>query len=245
MNGKLGKVESFDLQPGRKIARKYEIISQLGTGWEGEVYKIIELSTGIERAAKFFYPQRNINNKISTNYAKKLHRLRHCPVVIQYYTEEMFIFRRIPITVMISEYIQGKILHEFLKNQPAKKLSAFQAVHFLYALIEGLESIHHLGEYHGDLHEDNIIISRYGLGFELKFLDSFQWSQSRKLNIQQDLIDAIKIFYDVLGGKKYYAKQPQAIKNICCGLKHSLILRKFRNASQLREHLESMNWESD
>ena len=236
-------VDSFDLQPGRIIARKYEIIGQLGTGWEGEVYKIVELSTGIERAAKFFYPQRNLRNKTASRYAKKLHLLRHCPIIIQYHTEEQFTFHRIPITVMISEYVQGQLLSEFINRQPGKRLNAFQALHFLYALIQGLEPVHHLGEYHGDLHEDNIIISRYGLGFELKLLDTFHWQQSRTLNIQQDLIDAIVIFHALLGGKKYYAKQHKVIKNICCGLKHSLIIRKFKNAHRLREHLENLNWD--
>ncbi len=45
-------VDSFDLTPGRKIAGKYEVLSLLGAGWEGEVYKIREIHTGIERAAK-------------------------------------------------------------------------------------------------------------------------------------------------------------------------------------------------
>lgn len=243
MKKKVIPIDSFDLSPGRVIARKYEIVSLLGTGWEGEVYNIVELSTGIERAAKFFYPQRNIRNKTAIHYATKLHRLRHCPIIMQYHTQETFIFRRIPITVMISEYIKGQLLSEFIKHQPGKRLIPFQAIHFLYSLVQGLEPIHHLGEYHGDLHEDNIIISRYGLGFELKLLDTFYWPQSRKLNIQQDLIDAIKIFYDLLGGQRLYARQPKAIKYICSGLKHGIILRKFKNASQLREHLESLNWE--
>ena len=240
---KLEIVDSFDLQSGRRIARKYEITGLLGTGWEGEVYKIVELSSGIERAAKFYYPQRNIKNKTASRYAKQLHRLRHCPIIIQYHTEEYFIYKKIPITAMISEYVQGVPLSEFIQKQPGKRLSAFQALHFLYALVLGIEPIHHIGEYHGDLHEDNIIVSRFGLGFELKLLDTFHWPQTRKQNIQSDLIDIIKIFYYVLGGQKHYSRQPKVIKSICCGLKHNLILQKFKNISRLREHLEQLNWE--
>ncbi len=236
-------IDEFNLKPGRVIARKYEILDQLGTGWEGEVYKIVELSTGIERAAKLYYPQRNIKNKTASRYAMQLHRLRHCPIVIQYQTEERIIFKRVPITVMISEYVHGQILSEFLNSQRGKRLPPFQALHFLHALVTGLEPIHHLNEYHGDLHDENIIVSRFGLGFELKLLDTFHWKDSRKLNIQQDLISSIQIFYSLLGGQKYYAKQPKVVKEICCGLKHSLILKKFKNVSQLREHLELLNWE--
>ena len=53
-------ISSFDFQPGRSLAKKYEVLSKLGQGWEGEVYLLRETSTGIERAAKFFFPQRAI-----------------------------------------------------------------------------------------------------------------------------------------------------------------------------------------
>ena len=50
------KIDRFDFKEGRVLARKYEVLSKLGGGWEAEVYLLRELSTGIERAAKFFYP---------------------------------------------------------------------------------------------------------------------------------------------------------------------------------------------
>ena len=65
------RIESFDLQPGRILARKYEVLESLGGGWEGEVYKIVEIDTGIIRAAKLFYPHRNLRDKSAKLYAKK------------------------------------------------------------------------------------------------------------------------------------------------------------------------------
>jgi hypothetical protein len=52
----------------------------------------------------------------------------------------------------------------------------------------------------------------------------------------------IQLFYEILGGQRYYARQPAEIKAICCGLKHSLISKKFRTAGQLRAYLETMEW---
>ena len=242
MPQKLQVIEEFNLQPGRQIAKKYMIVDLLGKGWEGEVYKIIEISTGIERAAKFFYPHRNVKNKVSKRYAQQLHKLRHCPIVIHYHTEETFTFRRIPITVLISEYVQGELLSDFIKQQKGKRITAFQALHCLYTLVQGLEQVHLHGEYHGDLHDENIIVSRYGIGFELKLLDSFHWPDSKRSNVQEDLINSIHILYNMVGGQKHYRNQPKVIKDICCGLKRSLILKKFRNTSQLREHLETLTW---
>jgi serine/threonine protein kinase len=239
---KTAEIDAFDLEPGRRIARKYEVASKLGEGWEGEVYKIVELSTGIERAAKLFYPERNPGGRTSRRYAKKLHKLRHCPILIQYHTEETITFRKAPITVLISEYVEGERLSEFLGYFPGRRLSPFEAVHLLYALAKGLEMIHLENEYHGDLHAENIIIKRYGLMFDVKVLDFYHWWGAKSENKQTDIIDLIKVFYDALGGARYYKRQPDAVKYICSGLKHSLILKKFRSIGMLRKHLESMEW---
>ena len=57
------------------------------------------------------------------------------------------------------------------------------------------------------------------------------------------MVHLIKILYESIGGLKHYRKQPPEIKAICCGLKHGLILKKFRTAGQLREHLENLQWQ--
>lgn len=237
------RIDSFDFQPGRILARKYEVVSRLGVGWEAEVYKIRERRTGIIRAAKFFYPQRNINRKTSNFFARKLHRLRNCPILVQYHAEEEIKFRNIPITVLISEYEKGEVLTDFLKRQPGRRLKAFEGLHLLYALALGVERIHRLNEYHGDLHAENVIVSKFGLKFELKILDLFHWAMPTKQNIQDDVRDLIKIFYDSIGGAKHYAKQSAAVKDICCGLKRKVIARRFRTAGKLREYLETIRWD--
>ena len=239
---KIPRIDQFNLVAGRVLARKYEVISLLGAGWEGEVYLIRELATGIERTAKLFFPQRNLRDKNVKFYAKKLHTLRHCPMVIQYNAQDTITVKGYTVTIMISEYVEGLLLSQFIQEQPGKRLMPFQALHLLHSLAQGMECIHNIGEYHGDLHTDNVIVQRFGLGFDLKLVDLFQASTPKRQNILNDTVDLIHIFYEALGGKKHYAKQPQAIKDICCGLKRSLILKKFRSASQLRQYLETMQW---
>ena len=240
--GSVQKVSSFDLMPDRMIAKKYRVLSQLGAGWEGEVYKILEVNTKIERAAKLFFPQRNIRNKTSKRNAQKLHKLRYCPILIQYHTEEELIYKKMPVTVLISEYVEGQLLSEFLKSLPGKRMDPYQALHLLYALVKGVEEIHLLNEYHGDLHTDNIIVNKFGLRFELKLVDLFHHTAPKDKTRQIDILALIQIFHECMGGQKWYAKMPQPAKYICCGLKGSLILKKFPTASQLREHLEQMEW---
>jgi tRNA A-37 threonylcarbamoyl transferase component Bud32 len=236
-------IESFDLKPGRILARKYEIVSRLGGGWEGEVYKIREKNTHIERAAKLFFPQRNPRNKTARAYARKLHKLRACPIVIHYHTEEIVHLRRQPITVLVSEYVEGELLSDFLKRQPGSRLHATQAIHLLYALVVGMECIHKAREYHGDLHSENIIVESYGLHFQLKILDFFQWQGPKRAVLQDDICDLVRILYDALGGARFYAKQPKQIKAICLGLKRSLILKRFPTVNHLRQHLEALRWD--
>jgi len=235
--------DAFDFHVGRKLVAKYEVLEKLGAGWEGEVYKVREVSTGIERATKFFFPQRNLKGRTAKQYAIKLHKLRHCPILIQYHTQELMRYRGFDITFLVSEYVEGEKLSEFLQRHAGQRLAPFQALHLLHALASGIESIHQMREYHGDLHTENIIIQRYGLGFEVKLIDMFHWGGVRSENIYDDVVDLVKVFYSAIGGAKMYAKQPVIVKNICCGLKRSLILKKYRSAGQLRQFLENLNWD--
>lgn len=236
------RIDRFDFEPGTILLRKYEIVSQLGRGWEAEVYMVRETSTGIVRAAKFWFPHRNPHNRAARFYAKKLHKLRHCPILIQYHTQETITFESMPVRFLVSEYVEGELLCHFLARQPERRLNGFQALHLLHTLASGIEGIHRLHEYHGDLHDGNIIVRRYGLSFDLKLVDMFHWGPAKPENIHGDVFDLIRLFYDAVGGQAHYAQQPAEVKAIVCGLKRSLILKKFRNAGQLRQYLETMEW---
>ena len=236
------RINSFGLRPGRVIGGKYTVEVKLGSGWEGEVYRVVERRTGIERAAKLFYPQRNVRDRTARLNARKLHTLRDCPLVIQYHSEEVITVQRTPVTVLISELVEGQLLTDFLEKLPGKRLAPFEALHLLHRLVMGLEEVHAANEYHGDLHSDNIIVEKYGLEFGLKLVDFFHQETPKVENRRGDILDAIRLFYDATGGRRFYAKQPDAVKYICCGLKRSLTLQKFRTMAQLRKHLETMTW---
>lgn len=144
--------------------------------------------------------------------------------------------------VLLSDFVDGIPLEQFLTRQPGKRLLPFQALHLLHALAKGIEDIHLNKEYHGDLHSENVIVQRYGLGFDLKLIDMYHWGRPSKANYQFDMECLIRIFYDALGGKKHYQKHPDSIKEICCGLRKDIMRDRFRSVSQLRAHIENLEW---
>ena len=239
------KIDKFSFRSQQQICGKYIIKDKLGEGWEGEVYRIEEIETGIERAAKLFYPQRNVKNKNAVQYAKLLCRLSSCPIVIQYQTYDNLLYKGNKITLLVSEYVEGELLSDFLARHPGKHIGIFRGLQLLHALSVGLESMHNLKISHGDLHDDNIIVKRYGLGFDLKVLDMYRHrGRTLKNHVEDDICDSIRIFYDAVGGAKKYSKHPPEVKEIVMGLKRSLILKKFKTASQLRIYLENIDWKT-
>ena len=62
---------------------------------------------------------------------------------------------------------------------------------------------------------------------------------SKAAHRREDIVDAVRILYDMIGGRRRYGRQPPAIKSICRGMRRDLILGSFPTASHLRRHLET------
>lgn len=236
------KVKRFDFPAGKRIAGKYVVERPLGSGWEGEVYAIMERSTGIRRAAKFYYPHRDPTGKAAIAYARKLDALRHCPILLQYHHQETTLVKRKKVIVVISELVEGKKLSEFLAEQPRKCLSTFEALHVLYALAKGIAPIHARGEYHGDIHDDNIMIRRQGIAFDVKLLDFFDLGRPTRSKIHKDVLNLIEVFLATVGGRERYSQQPKVVKDIIRGFRDTLVLQRFQSAGDIQRHLETLEW---
>ena len=232
----------FSFPPGKSIGGKYQVDRLLGSGWEGEVYVITEKATGIRRAAKFYYPDRDPLGRNAISYARKLDALRHCPILLQYHHQETTLVQRKKVAVVISELVEGQKLSDFLATQPGRRLSPFEALHVLHVLAKGIAPIHARGEYHGDIHDDNIMIRRAGIGFEVKLVDFFDLGRPSKSKIHKDVLNLIQVFHTIVGGRDRYADQPPVVKNIIRGLKDSLILARFQSAGDIQNHLETLEW---
>ncbi len=232
----------FGLTPGRVITRNYRVDRLLGMGWEGEVYLVNERLTGAHRAAKLFYPHRNEKDRSVTHYARKLERLKDCDILIQYHHSEQIRLKGDPVTVLISEFVEGDLLSDLVDAQRGKRMPLFEALHLTRTIAEGLSQIHERKEYHGDLHAGNILVKRRGIHFDVKLVDMYDWGRATRSHINEDVCDVIRILYDMLGGQKHYKSQPDVVKHICSGLKKSLISERFPTAWHLCRHLDTLEW---
>src|SRR5210317_1508654 len=107
----------YDLQPGRTLGRNYFIVDFLGAGWEGEVYKVEERRTGVLRAAKIFYEGRRLSNIQLQRYAKKLQRLRRCPIITQYLHRDVARVGKETVEILVSDLAEGIMLSSYLDQQ--------------------------------------------------------------------------------------------------------------------------------
>lgn len=233
----------YDLKNGKALGRNYRVLDFIGNGWEGEVYKVEERKTGIVRAAKLFYRRRSNVESPHIHYAKKLFKLRSCPIIIQYHFQDVVNIDQKKVDFLVSDFVDGEVLSNYIYRQRGKCLLPFEALHLMYALVQGVEQIHFLGEYHGDIHSDNIIIKKRGLGFEVHLIDFLHLGKPTKAKIQQDVYDLINIFYEMLGGAARYRHCNDNIKQVIMGRKHNLIRQYFNMAGHIRLYLENLDWD--
>lgn len=235
--------EDFMLRPGRLIGGKYLVEEPLGMGWEGEVYRVTERTTGAPRAIKLFYAQRNLKDRRLKRYAQKLERLRRCPVIIQYHHSEPVSVGKQKLTCLVSEFVDGEMLPDFVARQPGKRLEPYRALALTYAIAMGLSQIHEHREYHGDLHAGNVLVRPRGVFFDVKLLDFFDWNATSAEVRRDDIVDLTRILFDISGGRNRYAAHPTAIKDVVRGLRRDLILRRFPTMRRLCHWLENFDWD--
>lgn len=239
-----GDNRRFDLQAGRLIGGKYEVVSHIGHGWEGEVYRVVERATGAIRAAKLFLPERNPHDRAVLFYARKLERLRDCRMVIQYHHVERMRIRNEEVTALVSEYVEGTRLDRLVTAVRGRRLPEFEALSIVHELTCGLEELHAQGEYHGDLHAANILVRRRGVRFDIKLVDFFDRGRGGASHRRDDLVQVARILRELVGGTSRYAGCSPAVRRIICAGRSDLVMRRFPTAAHLRRHLEIFDWEA-
>lgn len=232
----------FGLKPGDRLGSEYEVTGFLGSGWEGEVYKVVERATGVLRAAKLFYPQRNVAGRAILRYARKVDKLKHIPAIIQYHHRGSARVDGASVEFVVSEYAPGKLLSQIIEDRDGDPFPSFEALHIIRAVAQAVAPIHRAGEYHGDLHPLNVMVRREGLWFRIKLLDFFDLGKATKAKIADDVVDIMKILYELVGGSVHYRYAGSEIKRFVQGRRWTLVKKQLRNADDLLAALDTFSW---
>jgi len=77
----------------------------------------------------------------------------------------------------------------------------------------------------------------------VKVLDLYDWQGQSSEARRDDVVDLVKILFEITGGRDRYASQPAVVKDIIRGLRRDLILQRFPTMHRLRRWLETFRWD--
>jgi serine/threonine-protein kinase len=150
------------LSPGYRIAQ-YEILTPLGSGGMGEVYRAkdarLDREVAIKVMASHVAADPEMRRRFETE-ARAVASLSHSSILSIY---ELVMAEGLPCAVM--ELLEGQNLRERIQQGP---LAWRDAVHIAGAVADGLAAAHARGIIHRDLKPENVFLTRDG---HVKILD--------------------------------------------------------------------------
>jgi eukaryotic-like serine/threonine-protein kinase len=154
------------LMIGQTISH-YTILSKLGEGGMGIVYRAHDIKLDRDVALKFLPPQFGSTPEDKARFiqeAKAASALNHpnvCTVHdIQEHEEQMF---------MVMEFVDGQTLRNLIEGSPEKRLPLRRAIDFGVQIADGLAAAHEKGIVHRDVKPENIMIRKDGIAQVMDF----------------------------------------------------------------------------
>lgn len=213
-------------------------LERLGSGGNGEVWRAID-ALGRKVAVKYMTGATMETQEAVLEHARPLAFLGSHPNIVAIYN---CIYLKHPsldtlAPALVMEYIHGETLRERLK----KKIDLQTVISICESLCNAITFIHSKGLTHGDLHEDNIMISSSG---EVKVIDLVNHRRLSKItpgflrNGENDDVESLKA---ILSEAIKAAGQLEAQQNFIKGaqaVRHSVAVRgellKLRTSSSQR-----------
>src|ERR1700677_1991989 len=149
---------SSDLSPGHLLAQRYEVLSLLGEGGMGAVYKARDVELDRLVALKLIRPDLARNRAILDRFKQELilaTQVTHRNVVRIYDLGEAE-----GIKFITMEYVEGEDLAAVLRQRT--KLPPQEAVAIIEQVCRALEAAHGVGVIHRDLKPQNIMCEKGG-----------------------------------------------------------------------------------
>jgi eukaryotic-like serine/threonine-protein kinase len=162
---------------GKTIAH-YEILSKLGEGGMGVVYKAHDTRLDRDVALKFLPPQFNTGEQEKARFSQEARAaaaLNHpniCTIMdVDEHDGQMFI---------VMEFVDGQTLRSLLESVPENCLPVKRAIDIGIQIGDGLAAAHEKGIVHRDIKPENIMIRKDGIAQIMDFgLAKLRSSNSR------------------------------------------------------------------
>ncbi len=154
------RASASTLRPGNIVDNRYQIVSELGHGGMGAVFKVIDHSLDNEAIAlKLLYPHHVQDDTTFARFRNEVlvaRKLSHPNIV------RLFDFGEDGkgAVYLTMEYVEGKSFSQCIYAPRHDRLVFTEVLDILSQLIEGMESAHRAGVIHRDLKPDNILISK-------------------------------------------------------------------------------------
>jgi serine/threonine protein kinase/tetratricopeptide (TPR) repeat protein len=211
------------LQPGDLIGARYEILSLLGEGGMGAVYKALDREVERTVALKLIRPELASNPAILARFKQELltaHQVTHKNVIRIYDIAEAD-----GVKFITMEFVEGEDLRHILTD--SGKLSPEKAVEIIRQVCLALDAAHSAGIIHRDLKPQNImqeaktgriLVMDFGLARTIggdgmtqtgALLGTIEYmspeqSMGKTLDQRSDIFAVGLIFYELLVGKTPY-----------------------------------------
>lgn len=140
------------LPGGFELSRRYEIISELGRGGMGIVYKVKDRTLDEVVAVKMLLVDRESDRQMMIKETKLARRVTHRHVVRIYDLGDIE-----GVQFISMEFVTGETLKALLKK--VRPLPLRIGVRILAQICEGLRAAHEEGVVHGDIKPENIMLN--------------------------------------------------------------------------------------
>ena len=147
-----------ELTTGSTFAERYQIVTELGKGGMGKVYRVIDKEINEEIALKLIKPEIASDKKTIERFSNELkmaRKIAHRNVCKMYYLGEEKGTRYITM-----EYVPGEDIKSMIRM--TGQLSVGTTVNIAKQVCDGLAEAHRLSVVHRDLKPSNIMIDKDG-----------------------------------------------------------------------------------
>ncbi len=151
---KLNNTKILDFKNGESFGERYKMISVLGKGGMGQVFKAHDSVLDIDVALKMIRPEFLMNKKMISRFKQEILLARE---ITHENVSRIYDFGEVDGTKFISmEFISGRTLKDIVKNDGPSEIE--KAIKISKAICNGLSAAHKKEIIHRDLKPQNIMI---------------------------------------------------------------------------------------